>query len=166
MTSEWEQITHLTSTSRMTNELVPSSMPPPSSQLRSITLLSPILSLLSLLTSPLSLSDRPDGANETLLDRPASQLHPQPLVDLAEVLRRASASKTEFALAFEHFMVAFGRICYADVPDLDSLFAGEDGIDLIALSSGGDVELGKRSGETEGEYWEGELERAGGKPPP
>lgn len=44
-------------------------------------------------------------------------------------------------------MVAFGRICYAEVPDLE---------EMAAWSDEGD-------GEESWRIWEGELERAGGK---
>lgn len=87
----------------------------------------PLLQLLSLLTSP----------EESAL---------APTLKLADRLR--SAPKANFPAAFETFMVAFGRICYAEVPDLEELAAWEDG--------------GEAGGSEAWRVWEGELERAGG----
>lgn len=94
---------------------------------RSIPNLVPTLQLLSLLTSP----DDPALAQTA---------------KLADRLR--SAPKIDFPAAFERFMVAFGRICYAEMPDLEAL-----------ASWGADGEA--ESSET-WRVWEGELERAGG----
>lgn len=61
-------------------------------------------------------------------------------------------------------MVAFGRICYAEVPDLKEIFWEKDEQGLLGLgegANGGAVGGGK--GEREGAVWEGELERAGGE---
>jgi hypothetical protein len=87
----------------------------------------PTLQLLSLLTSP----EEPALAHTT---------------KLADRLR--SAPKTDFPAAFERFMVAFGRICYAEMPDLEALAAWGAG--------------GEPKGRETWRIWEGELERAGG----
>ena len=57
-------------------------------------------------------------------------------------------------------MVAFGRICYAEVPDLKEIFWEEDE-GSMGLGGGGSGD--GKGGEREGGVWEGELERAGGE---
>ncbi|KAL7418082.1 hypothetical protein BDY24DRAFT_411187 [Mrakia frigida] len=103
----------------------------------------PLLSSLHLL----SLLTRPTPASNNALN-------------LADKLRQAP--RAEFNAAWERFLVAFGRICYAEVPDLKEIFWEKDEQGLLGLgegANGGAVGGGK--GEREGAVWEGELERAG-----
>lgn len=57
-------------------------------------------------------------------------------------------------------MVGFGRICYAEVPDLKEVFWE---IEEQAWRWAGEDSVVKGLGADEGAVWEGELERAGGE---
>ncbi|CED85207.1 hypothetical protein [Phaffia rhodozyma] len=77
---------------------------PSSSQLQqSIPSLFPMLSLLYSLTVPVGSLDDPGT----------------PTVNLTDKLRQAP--RREFNALFEKFMVAFGRICYADAPEVEDI---------------------------------------------
>lgn len=113
----------------------------------SIPLLNPLLQLLALLSTPSAAS----GAFQ---------------FELADKLR--TATRKDFHAVFEKFMVAFGRMCYGEVPDLQALFedpalpregAAPDGDDWWAEFA---PEPRTRQLSREGEAWETELDRAGG----
>lgn len=110
---------------------------------RSIPSLFPFLDLLYTLTVPPSTDD------------PA--FLQSPTVNLTDKLRQAP--KREFNAVFEKFMVAFGRICYADAPEIEDILERDH--------SETEVEAGNGDGTSdrpskEAERWVLELERAGG----